>query len=122
MPADVLVPFNNPYFHFHGIARTEGRYVLSSALFAAYVAHNLPLSGKLIPVGLCHPIMFMLKLLWQVGSVLNSASNLAFALFSQTFSEVQVSCRAFAQRLFQNASDVSRHGFPTAILAYFHPL
>ena len=36
--------FNNPYFHFHGIARTEGRYVLLHLLLFKLlnnVAHNL---------------------------------------------------------------------------------
>ena len=36
--------FNNPYFHFHGITRTEGRYVLLHLLLFKLlnnVAHNL---------------------------------------------------------------------------------
>lgn len=117
MPADVFGTFNNPYFHFHGITRTEGRYVLLHLfLFKLLnnVAHNLiSYLGKLIlgahacPSCLC---------CCCACSVLNSASSFACSSVRAVFSRSSglLPCGPATA---PDASDVSQHGFPTAILA-----
>lgn len=118
MPADVFGTFNNPYFHFHGITRTEGRYVLLHLLLFKLlnnVAHNLiSYLGKLISRGLRHPIMFML-LLCVFRFELRQQPCLLFSQ-SQVFQKFRSSKR-YGPATVSNASDVSRHGCPTVTLA-----